>query len=77
MKNNILINKRQVLDEFFDKDFQHGVSFKLLFRISDYLQKSVLISFRVKVLLGCKSKNDHSPQTRSTKYSEDSSDLRF
>ena len=24
---------------------------------------------------GCKSKNDNSPQTRSTKYSEDSSDL--
>ena len=38
-------------------------------------KKPILISFCGKVLPGFKSKNDNSPQTRSTKYSEDSSDL--
>ena len=40
-------------------------------------KKSMLVSFCGKVLPGNKTKNDDSPETRNTKYSEDSSDLPF
>ena len=35
------------------------------------------VTFREKLLLGNKTERDDSPQTRSTKYSENSSDLPF
>ena len=40
-------------------------------------KKSVQVTFREKLLLGNKTERDDSPQTRSTKYSENSSDLPF
>ena len=42
----------------------------------EFRKKSVLVSFCGKILPGGKTKNHGFPQTRSTKYSEDSSGLR-
>ena len=51
-----------MLHEFFNKNFQHQISFKLLSRIPHYLQKICLSE--------SKTKNDNSPQTQSDKYSD-------
>ena len=48
-----------------------------LSRCLEFLKKSLLLNFCGKVLPGDKTKNHSSPQTQSTKYSEDSSDLTF
>ena len=40
-------------------------------------ENSVQVSFCGKVLPGNKTENDNSPQTRNTKYSEDSSNVPF
>ena len=54
MIKNVLINKRQVLHEFFDnmdilrQDFQHWVSFKSLFRVPQYSQ---ILQIKTKKLL--------------------------
>ena len=48
-----------------------------LSRCLEFLKKSVLVSFCGEVLPGGKTKSHGSPQTRSAKYSEDSSDLTF
>ena len=66
-----------MLREFFDKDFQHWVSFSCCLEFLIIYKKSVQVSFCGKVLPGGKTKNHNSPQTRSTKYSEDGSDLPF
>ena len=62
-----------MLHEFFNKEFQHWVSF----RIPRYLQKYVQVSFCGKVPPGSKTKNGTSPQTGSTKYSKHSTGLPF
>ena len=62
-----------MLHEFFNKEFQQWVSF----RIPHYLQKYVPVSFCGKVLPGSKTEDGNSPQPGSTKYSEDSTGLPF
>ena len=63
--NDVLIDKRLVLHQFFDKDFQHGVPFKSLFRIPHYSQKIfylIQMNFCGRMLPGYKTENVNSPQ---------------
>ena len=76
LKNNVLIKKNDkcftnIWRKISNTEFPLSCCLELLV----IYKKSMLVSFCGKVLPGSKTKNDNSPQTRSTKYSKDSSGL--